>query len=54
MAAATRTAPGPTSAVLAWMFVDRDRQGLHDKVAGVIVVRADDREAFDRESWERR
>ena len=43
-----------TLGVLAWMFVDRERQGLHDKVAGVIVVRAENLEAYDRQSWERR
>lgn len=31
-----------TLIVLAWMFWDRRRQGLHDKVAGVLVV-VDDR-----------
>lgn len=25
--------------VLGWLFVDRDRQGLHDKAAGVVVIR---------------
>jgi uncharacterized RDD family membrane protein YckC len=34
--------------VLGWMFVDRDRQGLHDKLAGVVVVRTTRTEDLDR------
>lgn len=28
------------AAVMGWMLKDKDRQGLHDKFAGVIVVQA--------------